>query len=108
MSQPNVYKTATVTATATATSLLTLLLAVDTTILASYREVNLQGDTGNTTNNVLVGDDQLSAARLGVALTAGSSRNYRQSGSGMAGIPLANIFILASAGSPKLNVELMM
>lgn len=108
MSQPNVYKTVSVTASASLQNLLTALQAVDISVLASYREVNLQADPGNTTNNVLIGDDQTTAARCGVALTAGSSRTYRQSGSGMTGIPIANMFFLASAGSPRLNVELIM
>jgi hypothetical protein len=106
MSQPNVYKTATLTATGSAQNLLAALLALDPSIQGSYREVNLQGDPANTTNNVLIGDDQLSTSRLGVALAAGASRNYREGI--MAAVPIANMFFLASAGSPKLNVELIM
>ena len=107
MSQPNVYKTVTLTATASAVDLLTALQAVDPSILGAYREVNLQADPGNTTNNVLIGDDQLTVNRVGVVLTAGTSRNYRESGFA-AGVPIANMYLLASAGSPKLNVELLM
>lgn len=112
MSQPNVYKTVTVSPALTAGSLLALLQAVDSTIGtvpgSGFREVNLQADPGNAgTNNILVGDDTLSAARLGYALTPGASRNYRSSGA-TADIPVANMFVMAAVGTPKLNVELLM
>lgn len=112
MSQPNVYKTVTVTPPLTATSLLSLLQAVDATIGtvagAAYREVNLQADPGNAgTNNIFVGDDTLSAARIGIVLTPGTPRNYRSSGA-TADIPLSNFFVMAAVGTPKLNVELLM
>ena len=108
MSQPYVYKTITLTVGAL-TNLLDALKAIDSTIQATYREVNLQADPGNTTNNVLIGSDGLTTTTfIGVVLAAGASRTYRQSGSGMEGVPIANMYILASAGSPKLNVELVM
>ena len=106
MSQPNVYKTVQLTATGSTQNLLAALQAVDSSILAAYREVNLQGDPGNSSFEVFIGDDQTSPTRYGVALSNGQSRNYRESGFA-AGVPVANMYFLASGGSPKLNVELV-
>ena len=106
MSQPNVLKTVTLTATGVAQNLLLALQAVDPSVLGAYREVNLQADPGNGVPNVLIGDDQLSTSRVGVSLNQGQTRNYREGL--MAGVPIANMFFLASSGSPRLNVELIM
>ena len=106
MSQPNVLKTVSLTATGSAQNLLAALQAADSSVLGTYREVNLQADPGNGAPNVLIGDDQLSASRVGVSLNQGQSRTYREHL--MAGVPIANMYFLASAGSPKLNVELVM
>lgn len=106
MSQPNVYKAITVTGTAQAQNLLAALQAIDPAVLGYCRELNLQGDPANSTNNIWIGDDALNTNRRGVVLTNGISRTYRQST--MAAVPLANLYFMASGGSPLLNVEIMM
>lgn len=109
MSQPYVYKAVTLTApTGTAVNLLAALQAVDPTIIGAYREVNLQSEPSNTptTAEIWVGDDQLTASRIGFSIADGASRNYREGL--MAGVPIANMWILGSVASLKLNVELVM
>lgn len=109
MSQPYVYKAVTLTVpTGTAVNLLAALQAVDATIIGAYREVTLQSDPSNTPTTVLIwiGDDQLSASRIGFSLAVGANKPYREGL--MAGVPIANIWILGSAASQKLNVELVM
>ena len=106
MSQPNVYKTVTISVTGTAVNLLAALQAVDPSVLGAYREVNIQSDPSNGASNIFVGDDQLSSSRMGANLTSGSTRNYREGL--MSGVPIANMWVMASSGTDKVNVELMM
>lgn len=105
MSQPLVYKGITVTGTGSPQNLLAALQAIDPTVQGFCRELNLQGDPGNSTNNLWIGDDALATGRRGVVLTAGISRNYREAGT--SGVPIANIWFMASGGSPLLNVEIL-
>lgn len=112
MSQPLVLKCATVSpSNASAQNLLTLLQAVDPNIglfMAAANELILQGDPGNSTNNVWIGDDQLSSSRIGYVLTATSPgfplvlRSTRGSD-----LPISDIWCMASGGSPKLNVMIL-
>jgi len=106
MSQPLVLKAAQLTASGSAQNLLTALQAVDSTIgqfMAAANEVILQGDPGNGSNNVEIGDDALTTSRYGYSLTATGTPLVLRSQRG-SDIPLSNIYFIASGGSPKLNV----
>jgi hypothetical protein len=111
MSQPLAFKCATLTGTGSAQNLLLQLQAVDPTIgafMAAAREIVLQADPANGTNNIWIGDDQLTSSRIGYVLTATSPgtplvlRSSRGSD-----IPFSEFFFQASAGSPKLNVMIL-
>lgn len=111
MAQPLVFKCAQLTATGSAQNLLTALQSVDATIgafMAAANQLILQGDPGNGSNNVLIGDDALTTSRYGFSLTATSPgqplvlRSMRGSD-----IPIADMYFIASGGSPKLNVMIL-
>lgn len=106
MSQPLVFKAAQLTATGSAQNLLTALQAIDSTIgafMATANELILQGDPGNSTNNVLIGDDALTTSRYGLALASSTPPVVLRATRG-SDIPLSDMYFIASGGSPKLNV----
>lgn len=109
MAQPLALIGITLTGTGSAQNLVAAIQAIDKTIaafMATANEVILQGDPGNSTNNVWIGDDQLASGRIGYVLTATGTPLQLRSQRG-SDIPLSNFWFMASGGSPKLNVLIL-
>lgn len=103
------FKCVTLTGTGSAQNIVTAAQAIDSTIgsfMATASVLVLQGDPGNSTNNVWIGDDQLSSSRIGYVLTSTSPGDplILTSARNASDIPVSDMYFMASGGSPKLNV----
>ena len=88
-------------------SLLALLTAVDSTlsnILQNVGELSLQGDSQNSSNFIYVGDSAVSTTRYGLKLAVNGIRTYSKEARS---IPIGAMYVLASAGTVYLNVEII-
>jgi hypothetical protein len=88
-------------------SLLALLTAIDgslSNILQNVGEMSLQGDSQNSTNFIYVGDSSVSASRYGLKLAVNTIRTYSKEARS---IPLGAMYVLASAATVYLNVEII-
>jgi hypothetical protein len=98
-----------VTVAGTAKNLLTLLLAVDTLVPSSVRELSIQIDGGSSgAGPLLIGDANITTSRYGVELVKSTTNPpFKQYGSGsdLQSVPLANIYVLSGAGTVTINVE---
>ena len=103
------FKCVTLTGTGSAQNIIVAAQAVDSTIgsyMATASILVLQADPGNSTNNIWIGDDQLSSTRIGYVLTSTSPGDplILTSARNASDIPVANMYFQASGGSPKLNI----
>lgn len=106
------YYAALVTLTASKQSILTLLQAAYTgsSIPPSMcvAELHLKADAGNSANNCLIGDVNLSTSNYGDQLTSSAAdRGLVYGPYSMSVIPLADIYAIASAGSPKMLISVI-
>lgn len=102
--------TVTLTTASTAYRLLTLLEAVDVSVPGECSQLTLQADAANTADSTIaVGDSSISTSRCGYQLAVGDAKVYDARGSRFAGggIPLNELYVLGSANSLKLNVEVL-
>ena len=87
--------------------LLALLTAVDSSlsaILQNVGQLGLQGDSQNASNFIYVGDSNVSSTRYGLKLAANTLRDYQKEAMS---IPLSAIYVMASAATVYLNVEII-
>jgi hypothetical protein len=109
------YYAGIVTLTGTAQSILALIQSVYTAgnneqvpPNMTCAQLNLKADSGNSTNNCLIGDEKVSTSRYGNQLTsAAADRALVYGPFTMNTIELSNIYAIASAGSPKLMIEVI-
>lgn len=97
----------TLTTGSTAYSLLTLLRAVDSTLPGECRTLLIEADRTNAADSLIsVGDSSIGASRYGYQLGPGQGREYNKQGRAIdPGVRIAPIYVLASTGGLKLNVE---
>lgn len=74
-------------------------------LITEGREVLLTADTGNGANNIAVGGSDVTDAIYSYLLAAGSSRNYQIPKPGQK-VYCKELYVKASAGTPKLHVEI--
>lgn len=107
MAQPLAFMGITITAPGAKDTLYHLIELAQPSYLAfmaAARQVILQGDPGNSTNNVLIGDDNITSSNYGLALTSTTPPVAFRGG---ADFPFGNVWVLASGGSPKLNITII-
>jgi hypothetical protein len=87
--------------------LLPLLVAIDSTLsnlLQNVGSLQIQADSGNGANYVLVGDANVATSRMAYKLAAGASRPYQKEAMS---IPLGAVYLRASAATCLVNVEII-
>jgi hypothetical protein len=87
-------------------NLLTLLQAVDSSlngVLQNCQTLKIQADDSNGANTVYVGDSNVSTSRFGYRILTHDQVPYSLISYQ---VPLAAIWVLASAATCKLNVEI--